>query len=444
MEDTESIKGGIDEDLQLRYSHWKKNTKLLYDYLNTNTSKWPSLTCQFFPDLDTTSDTHRLLLSSFTSGQLPEDENVYIANLSTLKHLNWANLNNFDMDELEFKPDNSTKFPPKHLTTNLTIKFPLGDCNRARYMPQNVDVIAAASSSGDIYVFDRTKHGSRRLRKTIHDSDYHDSDGINAIETAHYEAKFKDDTGDNGKIVIDNIDRMDSNEAVSISWNLQKEGILVAAYSEGSIKTWDLKKFNIKDKNIGRPDWNITSFDSEGCNDANWMPLHDSIFAASGESADSLALFDTRTKKETSRIRSGIHKSGINACKFNYSNNMLLASADNDGKINMWDIRNLSQLPIMTLDHGSSVSTIEWNPNEHAVLASAGQHDGLVKLWDITQDEKPAEGSSSSKLLFVHAGHMLGVNDLSWDLHDPWLISSVSNDNSIHIWKPAANIIQPA
>ncbi|CAL9731241.1 chromatin assembly factor 1 subunit p50 [Monosporozyma unispora] len=441
----ETVKSEIDADLQLRYSHWKKNTKLLYDYLNTNTSKWPSLTCQFFPDIDTSSDTHRLLLSSFTSGQLPEDENVYIANLSTLKHVNWANLNNFDMNELEFKPDNSIKFPPKHLTTNLTIKFPLGDCNRARYMPQNPDVIAAASSSGDIYVFDRTKHGSRRLRKSLHDLDNQDGDGNNIIENAHYEAKFKDDDGNNdNKIVIDNIENINDNEAVSISWNLQKEGTLVAAYSKGSIKTWDLKKFNVKDKNIHKPKWNITTFDSEGCNDVNWMPLHDSIFAAAGESTNSLALFDTRTQRETSKIRSGFHNTGINACKFNYGNNMLLASADNDGMINLWDIRNLDEIPIMTLNHESSVSTIEWNPNEHFVLASAGQQDGLVKLWDISQEDKLEEDNSSSKLIFVHAGHMLGVNDLSWDLHDPWLISSVSNDNSIHIWKPAANIVQPA
>lgn len=444
-----ATKAGIDEDLQLRYSHWKKNTKLLYDYLNTNTSKWPSLTCQFFPDLDTATDTHRLLLSSFTSSQLPQDENIYIATLSTLKHLNWANLNNFDMEELEFKPDNSTKFPPKHLTTNLTVNFPSGDCNRARYMPQNPDVIAGASSDGSIYIFDRTKHGSRRLRKSIHShSDIHvdeennitnlnqmDSiDGINA--NIHYEAKFNDN-----KVIVDNLESNENeNEAVSLSWNLQKEGTLVAAYSQGSVKTWDLKKYDTKNKNSNKPEWNIEQFDPQGCNDVNWMPFHDSLFVASGESSDALALFDIRMKKEISRIRSDYHNDGINACKFNFGNSMLLASADNEGKINMWDIRNLESSPIMTLNHGSSVSTIEWNPNVHNILASAGQQDGLVKLWDISQDGE----DDSNKLVFVHAGHMLGVNDISWDLHDPWLISSVSNDNSIHIWKPSANIVQSA
>lgn len=454
---TSTVNYGIDENLQLRYSHWKKNTKLLYDYLNTNTSKWPSLTCQFFPDLDVSTDTHRLLLSSFTSGQLPEDENVYIASLSTLKHLNWSSLNNFDMDELEFKPDNSLKFPPKHLTTNLTIRFPVGDCNRARYMPQNPDVIAAASSNGDIYIFDRTKHGSRRIRKSLYDEKRHSEtpeyDGNDKLDT-HYEAKFTDQNNsredNNSKTTSIDIDAIDysnnenKNEAVSISWNLQKEGTLVAAYSQGPLKVWDLKKFNQNDKTIHIPEWNITQFDSNGCNDASWMPLHDSIFAASGESKDSLALFDTRNKKETSRIRSEFHSGGINACRFNYGNSMLLASADTDGKINLWDIRKLNDKPLSSLNHGFSISTIEWNPHEQTVLASAGQEDGLVKLWDISQEDVMTDEGVTKRLIFVHAGHMLGVNDISWDLHDPWLISSVSNDNSIHVWKPASNIVNSA
>ena len=457
---TSAINYGIDEELQLRYSHWKKNTKLLYDYLNTNTSKWPSLTCQFFPDLDISSDTHRLLLSSFTSGQLPEDEALYIASLSTLKHLNWSSLNNFDMDELEFKPDNSIKFPPKHLTTNLTIKFPLGDCNRARYMPQNPDVIAAASSNGDIYIFDRTKHGSRRIRKSVYDekrgSETPESDGNDGLD-ATYEAKFNDQNNNNNnhnssdfKTESIDIDEMDysntenRNEAVSIAWNLQKEGTLVAAYSQGSLKVWDLKKFNQNDKNMHKAEWNITQFDSNGCNDVSWMPSHDCIFAASGESKDSLALFDTRTQKESSRIRSEFHNGGINACKFNYGNSMLLASADTDGIVNLWDIRKLNDKPLMLLRHDSSISTIEWNPNEHTVLATAGQQDGLVKLWDISQDDTVTDEGITKQLIFIHAGHMLGVNDISWDLHDPWLISSVSNDNSIHIWKPASNIVNSA
>lgn len=34
------------------------------------------------------------------------------------------------------------------------------EINRARYMPQNPDLIATKATSGSIYIFDRTKHAS--------------------------------------------------------------------------------------------------------------------------------------------------------------------------------------------------------------------------------------------------------------------------------------------
>ena len=35
-----------------------------------------------------------------------------------------------------------------------------GEINRARYMPQNPNLLATKTVSGDVYVFDRTKHAS--------------------------------------------------------------------------------------------------------------------------------------------------------------------------------------------------------------------------------------------------------------------------------------------
>lgn len=38
-----------------------------------------------------------------------------------------------------------------------------GEVNRARYMPQNPDLIATKTVMGDVYVFDRTKHPSEAV-----------------------------------------------------------------------------------------------------------------------------------------------------------------------------------------------------------------------------------------------------------------------------------------
>jgi histone-binding protein RBBP4 len=42
-----------------------------------------------------------------------------------------------------------------------------GEVNRARYMPQNPDLIATRTVTGDVFVFDRTKHSSEPARDGV-------------------------------------------------------------------------------------------------------------------------------------------------------------------------------------------------------------------------------------------------------------------------------------
>ena len=49
------------------------------------------------------------------------------------------------------------KGSPAKITITQRINHP-GEVNRARYMPQNPDLIATKTIKGEILVFDRTKH----------------------------------------------------------------------------------------------------------------------------------------------------------------------------------------------------------------------------------------------------------------------------------------------
>lgn len=401
----------IPEDRQQRYTHWKKNCKLLYEYLNTNNTKWPSLTCQLFPDLDLAGDEHRILLSSFTSSQLPEDEAIYVARLSSMKHIPWSSLNNFDTDEMEFKMDNSLKLPPKNIVEDLRIKFPAGDCNKARYCPSNPDLISSASSNGSVYVFDRTKHGSAR-QKLISGGD--PDHQIHCQLSTSLEER--------------------QNEALNLAWNWQQQGLLATCYSGGEVCVWDLAKYDKASPTLIDPHSSLLA-DPQGSNDISWMVNHDSLLAYCGE-GNALGVLDTRiTKQPPQSFSNPHHSNGVNACQFNYYKDLLLCSADSAGRINLWDIRDFSS-PIRSLDHHGSVSALQWNPHHPTILATAGQDDGLVKIWDLSQ---PVD----QELKFTHGGHMLGVNDISWDPNDPWMMCSVSNDNSIQLWKPSQNLMTP-
>ncbi|SCV03095.1 LAME_0H07668g1_1 [Lachancea meyersii CBS 8951] len=403
----------IDDARQRRYTRWKKNSKLLYEFLNTNNTKWPSLTCQLFPDLDLAGDTHRILLSSFTSSQLPEDESLYVGKLSSMKHLSWSSLNNFDMEEREFKIDNSLKLPPKNLVEDLRIKFPAGDCNKARLNVSNPDIIAAASSNGSVYVFDKTKHGSARqklISGAMGDPDYQIHCQLTTSVTCA------------------------ENEAISLAWNWQRQGSLATTYAGGQVCVWDLQKFHKTSPTLVDPQFNII-MDPQGTNDVSWMVNHDSLLACCGE-GNVLRVLDTRIdqqKAASQAVPNKHHSNGINVCQFNYHKDLLLCSADSSGKINSWDIRNFEE-PVQSWQHCDAVSALQWNPHHATVLATASQNDGLVKLWDLSQPD-------DEQLVFTHGGHMLGVNDISWDLHDPWMMCTVSNDNSVQLWRPASHLL---
>lgn len=47
-----------------------------------------------------------------------------------------------------------------------------GEVNRARYMPQNPDLIATKTVKGEVYVFDRTRHTSEPERGGVCKPDF--------------------------------------------------------------------------------------------------------------------------------------------------------------------------------------------------------------------------------------------------------------------------------
>lgn len=44
------------------------------------------------------------------------------------------------------------------------------------------------------------------------------------------------------------------------------------------------------------------------------------------------------------------------------------------------------------------------------------------------------------ELLFSHGGHKGKISDFSWNKNQPWVISSVAEDNSFQIWQMAEGI----
>lgn len=50
------------------------------------------------------------------------------------------------------------------------------------------------------------------------------------------------------------------------------------------------------------------------------------------------------------------------------------------------------------------------------------------------------EEGGPPELLFSHGGHKGKISDFSWNQYQPWVISSVAEDNSFHVWQMAESI----
>ncbi|ODV94580.1 hypothetical protein PACTADRAFT_50458 [Pachysolen tannophilus NRRL Y-2460] len=379
----ESQQTSIDQE---NYFVWKRNAPFLYDYLQTSALLWPSLTVQFFPDVEKQDDRtlgYRLLTGTYTSGSMPEY--LTIMQLQVKNQIN-VSIDDFNVDKKEFT---SMKNLPNKISDIQKISHDQ-EINRARYNWSNPDIIATINGLGKVCIYDRTKHPSQpsiNIKPEII-LDYHKADGF------------------------------------AIGWNFNDE--LLTAASNGLIYVYDLNKWS-KDKQILEPS-NVVVAHDNGVNDASFLFKNNSIFGSVGEDKQ-YKIWDKRNSTSNHILSYSHETSPINSLAFNPVNQYLSAIGDAEGNILIHDLRNFDK-PIRKIEkaHSSSITCLEWNYNKPTVLAS-GSEDNLVKLWNVSEEY--------DNLIFVHGGHLYGINDLSWNPNDDWMISSVSNDNSLHVWKPS-------
>lgn len=194
---------------------WKKNSPFLYDLLATHGLNWPSLTLQFFPDQhfspDGTAVTQRLLLGTHTNGQ--RDDFVLLAQLKLPSRLPVPDPSAYDEDRGEI---GSYSARPPVLTTLQMIPHP-GEVNRARYCPQNPDLIATRTPLGSTLVFDRTKHPS------MPDADV---------------SLVRNSTGPQYNSRPDLVLTGQEKEGYGLSWSPNAYGHILASSQDGSVAHW--------------------------------------------------------------------------------------------------------------------------------------------------------------------------------------------------------------
>lgn len=382
------------------YKIWKKNAPRLYDFFLSTALLWPSMTVQWFPDKEMKSQSHsiqRLLLGTRTSYQMDECVRIVHATLPAQPEFpNGINQWNESLQELggyTSAKDYGTKVVQKI--------FHKGEVNKARYMPQNPDILASLSSDTNVYIYDRTRHP---LTPPVV-----------------------------GKPLDPDVTlSLHKSEGFGLSWNPNAEGKLLSAAGT-EIGLWDLTKFDKTSKSLNASQQFNSS--SHSVNDIEWHPFQDSVFGSAVDDGRVL-LHDIRQGDKNGIVSNfGASEFDTSSLAFNRQNSNLLATSDASGQIFIWDLRTCA--PLFTMHkHSGSVVSLEWSPHDPTILAS-GSTDTRVMLWDVAA-ELPEH-----RHIFTHAGHMADVSDISWNPAVPWMLASVADNNEFHIWTPAKNLVCP-
>ncbi|KAH8888888.1 WD40 repeat-like protein [Thozetella sp. PMI_491] len=393
------------------YKIWKKNSPFLYDMILSTALDWPTLTTQWFPDVKDIPDKnrlqHRLLIGTHTS----EGKSNYlqIAEIEIPKHIE-PNPDDYDEDRGEIggygnKSSSSSEPPVIKFTVTQKIDHP-GEVNKARYQPQNPDVIATLAVDGRVLVFDRTKHSM--------------------IPTGTPSPQIE---------LIGH-----TQEGFGLHWNPHEAGRLATGSEDRTVLLWDL---NTASEGKLKPSRTYKNH-KHIVNDVQHHP-HVKSFIGTVSDDLTLQVIDIRTPGDQAAViaRDG-HTDAINALSWNPKEEVLVATASADKTIGIWDLRNMKQ-KIHTLEgHADAVTSLAWHPDEPSILGS-GSYDRRLIFWDLSrvgEEQTPEDAEDGPpELLFMHGGHTNHLADFSWNLNDPWLVASAAEDNLLEIWKVSSAII---
>jgi histone-binding protein RBBP4 len=387
------------------YKIWKKNTPFLYDLVMTHALEWPSLTAQWLPDVTKPEgkdySVHRLILGTHTSD---EQNHLVIASVQLPKDDSTFDAANYDTEKNEFG---------RFGTVNGKIEIDMkinheGEVNRARFMPQNPQIIATKTPTSDVLIFDYTKHPAKP-----------EANGCNP------ELRLKGH----------------SKEGYGLSWNPNLSGHLLSASDDHTICLWDIKSAPKDAKQLDAK--NVFNGHSDVVEDVSWHLLHESLF---GSVADDhkLMIWDTRRGNNSKPSHTvDAHTAEVNCLSFNPYSEFILATGSADKTVALWDLRNLRVKLHSFESHKDEIFQVQWSPHNETILASSGT-DRQLHVWDLSKigEQQTADEAADGppELIFIHGGHTAKISDFSWNPNVPWAICSVSEDNIMQVWQMAENI----
>lgn len=314
--------------------------------------EWPTLTTQWFPDKKEhpgkNYSTHRLLIGTHTSNDAP--------NYLQIAHVeipNNASPNPRDYDEQRgeiggYGNGSSGEQAAIKMHVEQKIDHP-GEVNKARYQPQNPNIIATMCADGKVLIFDRTKH-PLAAKGTV---------SPQATLIGH------------------------EDEGWGLSWNPHKQGQLATGSNDKTVRLWDMNKIGSTNTKLKAK--HIYTYHTAAVNDVQYHPIHRSLIGSVSDDL-TLQIIDVRqAQRDSSAVMNDhAHDAAVRALAFNPASEYILATGSEDETIGVWDLRNLTTKMHTLEGHKGNVVTLAWHPTETAVLGSASS-DRRIIFWDLSR-----------------------------------------------------------
>lgn len=360
----------IDEEYEL----WKSNVPLMYDFVSETRLTWPSLTLEWLPG-SKTDNQQQMVIGTHTS----EEEKNFLK-IASIELPNEIILGKHSSSDQATKSNIrvSKKFEHEQ------------EVIRARYMPQNTNIIATVNGSGTVYIYDRSKAQTDGLQLTLN---YHKENGY------------------------------------GLSFNPNDKGKLLSGSDDATIALWDINTKNYHPASI----W--ASAHSNIVNDCKWHEFDSNIFGSVSEDC-TLQLHDQRENNSvTCKISA---KEPFNTLSFSKHSKNLFAAAGTDTMVYLYDARNTAKFLHIMPGHEGSITNLEFSSDQDGIVASSGD-DRRIIIWDLAEigsEQVPDDADDGSpEIMMIHAGHRSPVNDFSMNPNVPWLVASTEEDNVIQVWK---------
>jgi histone-binding protein RBBP4 len=388
---------------------WKQCATPMYDFMTNHHLIWPALACRFGERTEAPGDAAKYEQTIFYSEQVDKDEKT--PNKLIMQTVNIHKASYAPVDHINNWKENQ-KSPYFSKSAKHVIHHP-GECNKIRDIRQHPHMVVTHSDVAEVYLWDFSKQPdnntgttgkSKKLVRNVPDLKL----------VGHKEmAPFALSTSTASPSVASG-----GEDAVVLVWDLEDQG-------EGS----ELNRSRAQLDTL-EPRVKLTGHKAM-VSDVCFKPGSDVMLATSADD-HVIKVWDVRERSCVQDVQQ-VRQEDVLALDWSHDG-LFLATGDNKGWMDIYDIRKLSEnvvQPMFTFSQASprpkAVIAVTWNPLQPSWVACGGE-DGRVSVYDTSRPDKATADTLPAQLVLQHIGHLGSIMDAQWSPHDPFLMMSVSND----------------